>query len=669
MKHLFPAGKLSRALASAVILTTALFFVPVASAGQHSLRYEWSAAPGGPFTPVPPEMIRVNADGTATILTNEDDPRAFYRLQFATGGGGGAGIGEAGPTVPVMPLSSLPPETVERLTRFIATIGEGDSPEAADWKNVSISPFVTPVVTLDNETGVPDLVEVKIIGKCDEEPGPGDIFLRGEGKRRSADRGFIMASLSRKLPPIVGYATDGTTPCEAVLSNCHHKPIACIRRFGPMFLAAEDADGNLLGHEGLFPIAYPEDAYKEYSRPIKYEWDSERGENPPMPEAPARFEPLQLENYRQLREVLRSSPRLSQRRKQREALIEFDWQVIDGTAPTLTVTAGQTKAFLETETFSSIGPMDEDEARIAEVSINPKLPGIIVRGMTPGACRVTVRPASGEEPRRYMIVVRPPGVQPRGASDTGIFTSSSVWEAGSASDQPRYDQRSDLKIWCDAVGCGPCMLAMMVAWAEHNQNVPSIYWNRSPNISLATRKQSLRDVDSPMSYVEGSPSGSMRHLYQWFHGQCHVFCWCNGAGSTMPWDAGNALGNYVNYACSDLMPLFEGGDPGGRLVGGNWLWENDGWGDDWDEVGVKVANAIKAGRPGGVYYMEHWHYCVAWRYRKNVTQVKVNGQVIKSWTERLFRVNTGWGNQDRVWNAYDIDGCYLMNVWQKRTLP
>ena len=47
--------------------------------------------------------------------------------------------------------------------------------------------------------------------------------------------------------------------------------------------------------------------------------------------------------------------------------------------------------------------------------------------------------------------------------------------------------------------------------------------------------------------------------------------------------------------------------------------------------------------------------------------------VINSWTQRLFRVNTGWGGRDekkdRVWNAYDIDGCYLLNLQQKRTLP
>ena len=139
------------------------------------------------------------------------------------------------------------------------------------------------------------------------------------------------------------------------------------------------------------------------------------------------------------------------------------------------------------------------------------------------------------------------------------------------------------------------------------------------------------------------------------------------------WDVGSALENYFNYTTGLLMPLTLAGDAGGPLVYGGAHWEADGISDDWDESGVLVANRIKAGRPSGVYYLEHMHYCLAWRYRKIVTQFKVNGVVINSWTQRLFRVNTGWGGRDekkdRVWNAYDIDGCYLLNLQQKRTLP
>ena len=127
----------------------------------------------------------------------------------------------------------------------------------------------------------------------------------------------------------------------------------------------------------------------------------------------------------------------------------------------------------------------------------------------------------------------------------------------------------------------------------------------------------------------------------------------------MPWDVGTALKDFTNEAVGSLMPLFTANDTGGPLTGGQFQWEQDAWGDDWDESGANTANAIKAGRPGGVYYMEHWHYAVAWRYRKTVYELKVNNTVFWSATDRFFRVNTGWGtgpDKDAVWNAYDIDG-------------
>jgi hypothetical protein len=404
-------------------------------------------------------------------------------------------------------------------------------------------------------------------------------------------------------------------------------------------------------------------------KPVNHAWDSEVRENPPLPKAPPRAVPLDFNDYRELLAAYLSTPSLRMRREQREKLIEFDWLAMEGRAPALEVKVGSSKTFLTDESFASFS-LDDEDGRLAAVTLDGAAPGVTVQGLVAGAQRLTLYPASGD-PHRYLIVVTPDGAQPRGGGESGVFTTSDVWETTNGNDgQPRFDQRSDLGIWCDAVGCGPTMIAMQIAWAEHNQNVPSAYWDRSPSSTLNSRRQSLRDINSPLEYIEDSPSGSMRHWYNYLHDACNVACWPhNGSGSAVPWDVGGAMGNYVDFACSPIMPLTLAADPGGSLVGGNWAWTNDGWGDDWDEGGVKVANAIKAGRPGGVYYMEHWHYCMAWRYRRTVTKIKVNGNVIQSWTQRLFRVNTGWGYSDRVWNAYDIDGAFVMNLWQKRQLP
>jgi hypothetical protein len=217
------------------------------------------------------------------------------------------------------------------------------------------------------------------------------------------------------------------------------------------------------------------------------------------------------------------------------------------------------------------------------------------------------------------------------------------------------------------------MLALMVTWAEHYQNVPSAYWNRDPNASLASRRASLRDIESPLQYVKDDSNIRMRQWYDHFHDGCNVACWPhNGSGSALPNDTGGTLIDYASYTMGVVFPLLFANDTGGPLVGGSAHWEADVFSDDWDESGVRTANAIKAGRPGGVLYLEHMHYCVAYRYRRTVTEFKANGTTIAKYTQRLFRVNTGWGasaaKRDRVWNAYDIDGCYLLNLYQKRAL-
>lgn len=642
-------------------LVAALFtaVVPATHAAVDFLHYEWAPAVTGPFTVIPPDMIKVHGDGSATVATPQR--QGFFRLRIADGTGPGGG------SVPIRPLDSVPATTLAMLNKFIIAIAEGGSDEGANWTGATISPFVTPVTSAWNDTGEPDLVELKIIGPC-ETPARGALFANGEGSRRTPNRGFILASLSRKNPPIVGYATDGPTQCESLLGNCQEKPVHTIRRFGPMFLAAEDSDGNLLGNEGLFPTLYSDSAYQDHSRPMSHTWDSENTNNPSLPPAPPRAVPQTFSSYPQLLLNYRRSAWLTARRQQREALIEFDWLAMEGRAPTLTVKVGEEKSFLPGALFTRFS-LDDEDGRGAIVGLQPRVPGVTIRGLVVGAHRLTLFPATGL-PQRYLIVVSPAGAlfQAAGAIPT-VTTTSSVWGAGTEAQQPRYSQRKDLDRWCPSVGCGPVMLALQIAWAEHNQNVPSAYWNRDPNASLTSRRNSLRQIDSPMDYDEGDVDVRMMQWYDYLHDQCNVACWVTGAGSAVPWDVGSTLENYFFYTTSPLMPLSVAGDGGGPLVYGGAHWEADGISDDWDESGILVADRIKAGRPSGVYYLEHMHYCLAWRYRKIVTQYKANGVVIQSFTQRLFRVNTGWGDQDRVWNAYDIDGCYLLNLQQKRTLP
>ncbi len=651
------------------ILTTALLLAGSAvQADQLHLRYEWSATTDGSYAGIPPENLRVNADGTATVLTN--GPRGFFRLLFNGDGPGGGG------TVPVMPFSALPETTRFAVRELLSATAADRSTEGNDWIGARLPAFVTPVTSAWNDTGVPDMAEIKIIGPCDAPPPPGSLFQNEDGARTSPDRGFILVGISRKSPPIVGYNTRGITPTESLLRHCDGGKVRTIIRFGPMFLGALDSDGNLLANRGLLPAIYPDQAYRDRSAPVSRTWNSEVANNPRMPEKPAAALPRTFANFGQLLTAYRTTPFLNERRLNTERLIEFDWLSLEGRAPTLNVKVGETVRFLPGDTYTRYWLDDEDTPRPAEIVLGGAGGGLEITGGTvPGAYRLRLEGRSVGDPcvhpEPFLLVVSPPGAAPRGGNAPEWKTTSTLWEAGTEAKQPRFNQRSDLNEWCDAVGCGPVMLALMIAWAEQNQNVPGAYWNRTTS-SVTTRRASVRNIDCPTRYVTDDPAGTMFAWYEWLHDECDVACWANGAGSSMPWDVGNTLESYFGESTSQLyLPLILG-DPGTSYAGGSWHWENDGWGDDWDEAGIRVANAIKAGRPGGVYYMEHWHYAMAWRYRKTKYELKSGPYVIQTKIARHFRVNTGWGDgdeKDAVWNAYDIDGCYLLNMFQRRLPP
>lgn len=631
-----------------------------------NLRYEWAPSAGGPFTPVPESMIQINPDGSATVA--KTGPAAFFRVRINDSADGGAGGG--GTSAPVQTFDSLPPLVRDNVRLLLEGIAADGTDEGNQWKGARVSPFVTPITSMWNETGVPDMVEIKIIGPCDT-PRTEGIFRHNDGGRGSVDRGFILAGVSRKVPPIVGYKTDGRTQTEELMRHCVAGNVSCIRRFGPMFIAAEDTSKNLLGNLGLLPTLLPESAYHEQSVPVSLTWDSESPTNPPLPGKPTPAAPREFSSFAGLLKACQDSPFLTARREQREALIEFDWLSLEGAAPTLKIKTGERATFLTDQTFVRYRLDDEDVARPAEISLGRT--GLDITGGTvPGAYTLTLEDNRGQL-SRYNLRVTAPGAQARDAQN-GVCITTQMWEAGTKDTQPRYDQRSDLDRWCESVGCGPVMLALLIASTEKFQDVPSAYWSRVPSHTLTQRRASMRTVDAPQLYVGGdSPvtNTNMRYWYDWLHDQCNVACWPhNGSGSTLPGDAGDALFTHFANATSILQPSFlQDPVPLPRYVSGGAHWEADGFSDDWDESGIRTANAIKAGRVGGIYYMEHWHYAVAYRYRKTVYKFMLDGQVIQSATQRQFRVNTGWGDADAVWNAYDIDGCYLLNLTQNRLPP
>ncbi len=652
----------------ASLLFTAALLGSAARADVLHLRYEWSASPAGPYGPVPPDLLKVHDDGTASVATA--GPRGFFRLLINDNDAGG------GATVPVQALDALPKTTLFAVRELLGAVAADGSAEGAGWKGATLSPFVTPVTSAWNDTGVPDMVEIKIHAPCDA-PLPGSVFRNEEGGPSSPEHGFILAGVSRKVPPIVGYSTTGMTPTESLLRQCDGGKVRTIIRFGPMFLGALDDDGRLLANRGLLPVLYPDQAYRDRSAPVSHTADSEVSNNPRMPDPPPAATPRTFTSFGQLLTAYRTTPFLIERRLNTERLIDFDWQTLEGDVPTLSVRVGERLRFLEGDTYRRYWLDDEDTARPAGIVLGREGEGLeITGGTTVGAYRLRLEGRSAgnpcNHPQPFLLVVRP-AVAVRDNPALAWVTTSKVWEAGTEAQQPRFSQRSDLERWCDSVGCGPVMLALMIASTEQNRDVPGAYWNRTTP-SQTLRRASVRNIDSPSHYTTDDPAGTMQAWYDWLHDQCNVACWdFNGSGSAVPWDVGSTMEQYHGQATSPLyLPLLLV-DPGTSYVKGSWHWENDVWGDDWDEAGIRVAESIKAGRPGGVYYMEHWHYAVAWRYRKTTYEYKIGNVVLKTKIARHFRVNTGWGasdeHKDAVWNAYDIDGCYLLNLSQRRLPP
>ncbi len=636
-------------------------FAPLPAAQLH-LRYEWAPDTNGPFAPIPAHLVQVQGDGSVAVAT--EGPRGFFRLRINEAGAGGTGG-----TVPVLPISVIPEPVLGFLRQFREAVGTDESGGGNSWRGASFAPFVTPIFSPENESDSPDMVEIKVLGNLPARQTSG-IFPHLEEESSERECGFLLVSLSRALPPVVGYETSGRTPAEDLLIKCQGQPVHRLRRFGPSFLGAENADGELIANDGLLPVLFSDADYEALSRPVSLTHDSEATENPPLPRRPSRAVPLGFPSYRHLREAYRSSPWLAARRTQRARLTEFDWLSLEGRAPTLEVPAGGTTTVLGGQRVVAFRVDDEDSLNLSRV-LN-RGDGLELFGLAPGSQRLTVRLENGLT-ERFNLLVRPPGPPPGG--DNGVFVERRAWAAGphpadsseAWESQPFFSQRADLERWCDPVGCGPVMLALMIAWEERFSNVPSAFWSRI-SVPLAARRASLREIDSPKTYLTGNGSMNMRQWYDDLHDSCDVICGF-GSGATMPWSAGSALFGYFGLATGPLLPVSVALDEPSPLMGGSAHWEADIISDDWDESGIRTAGAIKNGRPGGVLYQEHWHYCLAWKYTRITTTVRANGQDLISWHKRFFTVNHGNGKTKRVWNAYDIDGCYLLRLSQKRLPP
>jgi hypothetical protein len=252
--------------------------------------------------------------------------------------------------------------------------------------------------------------------------------------------------------------------------------------------------------------------------------------------------------------------------------------------------------------------------------------------------------------------------------DSTAQASAPFWKtvtekyAGGWGDQMRWKQLMDSD-WCDAVGCGPAALGMLVGWYENKKSVESAFYTSANSFS------SISTIDAPQFLDTTSKRAKVRAAYALLHELCDVICDpFSDAGATMPSDLIEGFFGYITPVASPVgisSLLYGGGSP---LVGYSYSYAYDFWGDDWDSSGSRLANGIIDGRPGVVGLGVLWHYALAYGYMRQDYVVTINGNdQYLGLRKRFLKCNEGWAKDSAAWySAYDVFLGLSVNMWQKK---
>lgn len=631
--------------------------VPTKAAEAVSLIYEYATSLDGPWQIVDPAKVQVSPTGNVNVQT--EGGNAFFRLRVISSTGGGT-------TVPVLTLAQIPSETVEAAKSQIMRMAAAPDSEFGDLADVEIAPFAAPL--LDSPDGkVPTHFEFKLVRNPKTATETGFRKFNSNENGETA-RGYMIGSANTNDLPIVEFATEGGSPVEALLVKCGGVTPARIVRFGAGFWVAEDERGELIANHGTEPFRPPAGIVEELmgKPPVEGNGDTDLGTHEPPPAS--KLVPSYYQTYNEFKRDYETNDFYKIVRSRRAENAKAFWDAERGVFPQiLRVVDGQTETFLPAVQIDNvIVDIESGERAVANIS-TPRLGGLTVTGVVPGRTGIKVR--VGERVTRYVIEVIPARVGVT-ASDPilGAQASAPFWKtvteayAGAWADQMRWTQYEDSD-WCNLVGCGPTALGMLFGWWENKKSVESAFYTAANNFA------SLRDVDAPQFPDTTSKRTRVRAAYFQLHELCDVICDpFSDAGATLPGDLIDGFFGYLHPVANSIgvsSLMFGKGQP---LVGYSYSYAYDFWGDDWDSSGSRVANGIKAGRPGVVGLGWLWHYVVAYGYLRQDYTVTINGQdQYLGLRKRFFKVNEGWGKSSPAWySAYDVFLGLTANIYQKQ---
>lgn len=597
---------------------------------------------------VVPGAVRL-VDGSVEVIDPElfRKRESFYRLAFRD------------PSTPTRPNGGMvdaeivPADVIAtaraHISAFLGPLNRRTN-EEADWIDVVVDTQVRPVYDPSyRDATEPAFYEVPVLDGAS-----------------SKERGYILVSATEGTPVVVEFATEGPTKTAwATRALAGVVPDRFVR-FGPGFLAMEDDSGRLLGSLGTWP-SLPAGTAPTETREYRGDYDSESETGVSIPGI--HFERLVSPDYAALKRAFADNPTRTALRTLRARGRDSRREALGDSRRLLSLEVGATAEVQVSRPYAAVRvDSDDDEGLPAVeelVSVAATLSrngGFRVTGLREGSDLVRARTLDGQV-ETYVVVVG------RRAAALAAFLpecyeiDTAQWVAGTGwhGDQRQYHQpESDL--WCPVVGCGPVALAMLFGWWDVH-GVPSAFYHLDSGFGEPThfrfRLTGLQSGNAAKTMTAGQfmqPPGFPHEFYVLspeervvhdLHRLAHTFC-VDGQGATTPDQMVSAAVEYIDRVSRNLHPpqdefgeRFLSAKLSHSYTDGYWLGMTD-----WKGGGVKVANGIKAGRPGVVGLGDtlfDLHYALAYAYKRIDTYHLCSGDRKRVGRTRWFKCNMGWG--------------------------
>lgn len=620
------------------LTAAALFSIPLVfcwppsleAAQSVTLILERAASPSGPWSRIDLDSVPRDPDGNPRLPIEK--PGEVYRTRI-----------ELSDTIELgdpLLIEEVPPAFTSRARSLLERIAklevDGPTSDPEGWpEGAQLGPHVFPQLIVAGDGSVrPAYLEYKVLLPAVAPPERGGPVATDPEAGAPVDLGYILVSTSDDDFPIAEFATEGPTPCER-MARLAGTPRIQVLRYGPTFMAAEDALGNLLATDGAIPFRLDPDLLAIDG--AEWRGDSESG----LDTSPPRLPNLDMDHYRtyeEFKDDFAHGEVYRAYRAIRKARAAPEWDIINGRPPQgVTVRVGQSTRVL-TELAPVPSPefqfITESDATVARISPSTQ-GGILVTGVALGNGLLRVRQGENE----FVLAVKVTfGIAPQVVGD---IIESRTFYAGDWGMQPRYHQLRRER-WCDLVGCGPVAWAMLFAWFDRNWGVEEAFrgegGNTSPPPNLSTQSNRTKVIP----------------IYDTLHELCDVICSAGSdEGGTYPTDMTDAFKAYTLFPAST------------QQIGREW--HINSITGTWPDAGaLRCRDAIKNHYPAVTGLGWLWHYVLAYGYSYEIIDLG-NGYTL---TRRYLKCNMGWnGAGPRWYNMADTFYAADCRLWSGPNAP